>query len=233
MAKNTKNAVKNEDGTAYLLGDTAHSVVEYNDRFAALPERPRSGYDKYFNDHGFTNPESPKGLSPQGIGKLLAQLFEKAHETIRNGGTDATEMQGVLNGILAYNAIAAEVVAKNAEKAVMAEALKVVGPEKLAAFVADAKELPTPTETPAATETPVTTVAETTKVETPAEVTPTPTTETVAETPTETAVETPTTESTPAEIVPTATEPIAETPAPVVNQTETTEPVAVEETHVG
>lgn len=80
---------------------------------------PRSGYIQYWNNDGFTDPESPSNLKPQGVGKLLAKLFEVANTIIASGGDNAKEMTEILEGALAYNAAAPAMIAQaNSQKAI-------------------------------------------------------------------------------------------------------------------
>jgi len=132
MARVTQNAVRNADGTIFGINASADTVVAFLRGFNAIPQKKRSGYDKYYNDNGPTNPESPRALSPQGIGKMLAVFLEKAHETIARGGADGEEMKIILAGIVGYNDIAASEAVKN----MTAQAATVVSPEKVAAFLA-------------------------------------------------------------------------------------------------
>lgn len=141
--KITQNAVMvttvengKETVSRFLITDAA-SVAEYNRRHKALGQRPRSGYDKYFNDFGFTNHLSPRSLSAQGIGCLMASLMEHAYETIGRGGDDAIAMQNVLAAVDGYREIAAAEIANNKVQALAGEAAKLgLTPEKLAAFLA-------------------------------------------------------------------------------------------------
>jgi hypothetical protein len=146
MARKTQNAILNADGTRFAITDvnsvteylTRFNALRYiqgsnadgallfiqpdgkitteNTDKPFYQARPRSGYTQYFNNDGFTDPISPDSLTPQGIGKLMAKLFEVAQVTIAAGGAGAAEMLTVLNGVLAFHndAAAAFVAAKQA-----------------------------------------------------------------------------------------------------------------------
>jgi len=127
MARKTQNAVFSSDGSAYQLTADPASVTTFLEKFNAVTARPRSGYDKYFNDNGFINPISPEGLSPQGVGKLLAKLLEVAYQIIGRGGDDATAMETVLKGVDGYKALAPEFVAKRKRQTQLLHALIALG----------------------------------------------------------------------------------------------------------
>lgn len=114
MAKASKNKVLLADGSVFQLDETANSYIAFNSAFNALPVSPRSGYDKYWNNNGFTNPKSRRKLKPQGVGKLLAQLGEQAYEIISRGGKPAEEMKSILAGFGEYLKVAPECVAQSA-----------------------------------------------------------------------------------------------------------------------
>lgn len=141
MAKITQNAVmvaaiKEGDKATRFMITNAASVASYLTKFKALDCKPRSGYDKYYNDFGFTNPLSPKSLSPQGVGCLMAALLEHASELISRGGDEANEMTAVLDALDGYREIAAAEIAKGREVALAAEAHKLgLTPEKLAQYL--------------------------------------------------------------------------------------------------
>jgi hypothetical protein len=156
MPKVTQNRVYNSDGSIVLLDGTAESFVGFLSKFNALryvqataketdtegkvtlkplfnedgsPKmiaRPRNGYTQYFNNDGFTNPISPEALSPQGIGKLLAKLYEVAAVIQRSGTKRADEMKTILAGVDAYRAVAESEVAKAADNTAMEQALAVL-----------------------------------------------------------------------------------------------------------
>lgn len=165
MPKVTQNRCYNADGTRTWLAGTAESVVHFLNKYNALrfvqktvketaadgtvtrkpvfePDgtpsmmaRPRSGYTQYWNNDGFTNPVAPESLTPQGVGKLMAKLFEVAHMTIRGGevenATDAAklkaeEMKTILAGVLAYHEIADKEVAKPTNQGEIENALSVL-----------------------------------------------------------------------------------------------------------
>lgn len=137
MPKKTQNRVTDQSGVLVTIDSTVESVLRFLPLFDALrfvqatktvvvdgkkvsepvwnedgsPQmgcQPYSGYDKYWNNDGFTNPISVENASAQGIGKLMAKLIQVAHARITAGGDDAAEMQAVLTGVLAYNEYAAK-----------------------------------------------------------------------------------------------------------------------------
>jgi hypothetical protein len=114
-----------KDAPLFLDGD-GKPTAENTGR-PLVVARPRSGYDKYFNDDGFVNPISPEALSPQGVGKLMAKLTEVAYTIIGEGGPDAKEMTDILGALEAYRAEAPKVVAKRKRRDQLLAAVATLG----------------------------------------------------------------------------------------------------------
>ena len=118
------------------------SARRYVKAFADLGVKPRSGYDKYYNDDGFINPESPYNLSSQGVTKLMLVLVNVANSIIAKGGGDAEDMKAGLAAVEAYKSVAAADIEDQRKKKALTEALEIVGPDALKAF-AVSQSIPT------------------------------------------------------------------------------------------
>lgn len=119
-------ARKCQSAVAVVIAATAASVVEYLQRFNALSAMPRSGYDKYFSStEGFVNPKSPETLTPQGIGKMMAKLYEVAYNHLADPNT-SKEMQSVLDGIELYKAVAPLEIKRAARRNSLAKTLELL-----------------------------------------------------------------------------------------------------------
>jgi hypothetical protein len=116
----------NAEKQPLFLDDAGAETLE-NTGKPLLKARPRSGYDKYFNDDGFVNPISPEALSPQGVGKLMAKLVEVAYTIVGQGGADGKEMSDILVAIGEYSKVAPEMVAKRAKAKQLADAIASLG----------------------------------------------------------------------------------------------------------
>ncbi len=116
----------NAEKQPLFLDDAGAETLE-NTGKPLLKARPRSGYDKYFNDDGFVNPISPEALSPQGIGKLMAKLVEVAYTIVGSGGAEGKEMSDILAAIGDYSKVAPEMVAKRAKANQLAAAIASLG----------------------------------------------------------------------------------------------------------
>ena len=119
MPRITQNAVLDADGSITKIS-TVDSILSFLKRFNALTVKGRSGYDKYVNNNGYTNPETAKCLNNQGLGKLIATSLEQLHTRIAQGDADA---KAILDGIRGYDAIAAAEATKRVEDALAAAKL--------------------------------------------------------------------------------------------------------------
>lgn len=107
MPRKVQNEVK------ATLDQTAESAAQFLNKFDSLPIPPKAGYDKYYNNSGFTNPKSPEGLSNQGLGKMLVKLTQVAMTRAANGDD---EMKNILSGIDAWKTIAPAEIEKKATR---------------------------------------------------------------------------------------------------------------------
>lgn len=143
-------------GVISALSGNVDSVKSYVKGFMALTVGARKGYDNYWaKEDGFTNPESIMKLTPQGIGKMLAVLHHRAALYIADGGENASQTLGILEGIRAYELVAVAEAKDTAQNKLFAEALatmtKAMGGDESKARQALANFALTPTAVPAAT----------------------------------------------------------------------------------
>ena len=133
MSRKCLNVVLGSDGKSIQFKSAA-DVAAYVRGFQNLTVKDKAGYDKYWNEQGFTNPHSPQTMTPRTIGNMLAILMHRAHTLIGEGNA---EMQPLLDAIDGYNGIAAEEIA-TAKTAALAKSVIASGltPEQLAAFIA-------------------------------------------------------------------------------------------------
>lgn len=110
MSRVAKNRVT-VDGKDFQITDT-NSVSNFLKLFREANFNPSGGNVQYINNHGFTNTETPARMTPQGIGKIIAQLLESAALKIAKGDAEAEEMKTVLSAVLQYAEVAEQNVAE-------------------------------------------------------------------------------------------------------------------------
>jgi hypothetical protein len=164
-------------------------VTTFISGFNAVPQKPRSGYDQYYNDDGPTNPASPRSLTTDGVLKNTVIFLNVLHERIAEGGAKGDEAAAALKLITEYNAVAHQEIAKRQKDSLMDKIRGNLSAEDLALLAAEmAKQgqpapVVAPIAPPAATVEPSEAETEVSEAETPSDTleTPAPEAETEAE----------------------------------------------------
>jgi hypothetical protein len=72
---------------------------------------PKNGYDRYYNNHGPTNPESPNTLKVEGLAKNLLVFLNAMHEAMAQGSPQERQQgEKLLEVIFDYSSVAADAI---------------------------------------------------------------------------------------------------------------------------
>ncbi len=112
--------------------ESVETLTTFLNTFNGLGVKERSGYDQYYNDFGPTNPESPRGLSTQGLVKVIAVMKNVLHERVAAGGADGAEAKSALDILTAHDTVALANILAAEKKSLLAKYKTMFSAEELA-----------------------------------------------------------------------------------------------------
>lgn len=105
------------------------TALAFLDGHNALPIKPRSGFDTFYNNNGPTNAESPRELTPDGKLRCILVFMQGLHLDVTKGGQTGEDAVTALRIVGEYG--------EHANKGVE----KIIAAQKLAARAAQAEQL--------------------------------------------------------------------------------------------
>src|ERR1035437_6080718 len=106
----------------HLVVNSVDTIKTYIGAFFKLPVHERSGYDGYYSSVGFTNPETPRTLTNEGVLRLMSVLTTILHERIAAGGAEGASAGVTLDIFNAYHAVVGETIVLAEKESLLAKA---------------------------------------------------------------------------------------------------------------